>query len=188
MDNLPQTRYKKSSATGFTLIELVVVIIVLGVLVISAYSQLGSNQGYAEYTYQSRIISALRNTQTRAMHDTRRGICFILHLNSSPAAFGPPARDFSAPGNFTPSCGSNIDYGKPDYIASVSESEMSDDGISLQAESGGSAISFIRFDSLGRPIDHSQSLLCESGCEITLTGESTVRVCVESQGYIHACE
>ncbi|MBL4631847.1 MAG: prepilin-type N-terminal cleavage/methylation domain-containing protein, partial [Paraglaciecola sp.] len=75
---------------GFTLIELIVVIILISVLSVSAYSRFSGTSGFSEYTYQARLISALRNMQTRAMHDNRDGYCFKINFNTSTAAFGPP--------------------------------------------------------------------------------------------------
>lgn len=187
MDNLPHLRFIKSRTTGFTLVELVVVIIVIGVLVVSAYSQLGNNQGYAEYTYQSRIISALRNMQTRAMQDNRSAVCFQINFSTNPASFGPPLRDYIARNNSRRSCRSAIIYTNPDYISAKSDDEMSNDNVSLQARAGGSSISHIRFDSMGRP-EASSGDRCTSDCVITLTGESSVKVCVGPEGYIRACE
>jgi MSHA pilin protein MshC len=64
---------------------------------------------------------------------------------------------------------------------------MSTDNVSLVTkDAGGSTFSFIEFDDLGRP-NPSRGPDC-SPCTIEITGESTVKVGVESQGYVHACE
>ena len=46
----------------------------------------------------------------------------------------------------------------------------------------GGSISFIDFDSWGRPIANNGT--CVRRCEITI---ETYKVCVQSEGYIHAC-
>jgi MSHA pilin protein MshC len=51
----------------------------------------------------------------------------------------------------------------------------------------GSGFSVIAFNSLGQPVDAAGDLTCSDQCEIVLTGQSAVSVCIESEGYIHAC-
>lgn len=60
---------------GFTLIELIVVIIVIGVLSVTVLPKFFSSKGYQEYTYQAQIISALRNIQLRAMQQSHTVNC-----------------------------------------------------------------------------------------------------------------
>ncbi|GAC18589.1 MSHA pilin protein MshC [Paraglaciecola arctica BSs20135] len=175
---------------GFTLIELIVVIILISILSVSVFSRFSGTSGFAEYTYQARLVSALRNMQTRAMHDNRSDYCFQINLITSTAttnaAFGPPILDYitEAPGTADATCSNNIDFSNPDYLT-TSATEMSDEGVGLSTEPN---FNFINFDSLGRPVDSDDKLTCNAKCRITLTGESSVSVCIESQGYIHACE
>ena len=159
---------------GFTLVELIIVIILIGILSVSVFSRFSGTSGFAEYTYQARLISALRNMQTRAMHDNRDGYCFKINIDKSNTAFGPPALDYIT----------SIDFSNPDYLT-TSATEMSSEGVSLSTQPN---FDFIDFDSLGRPVDGDKNLTCNALCKITLAGESAVSVCVESQGYIHACE
>ncbi|MCF2947365.1 prepilin-type N-terminal cleavage/methylation domain-containing protein [Paraglaciecola aquimarina] len=171
---------------GFTLIELIVIISLISILAVSAYSRFTGPSGYAEYTYQARLISALRHIQTRAMFDTRKNLCFQVNFSASPSAFGPPEFSYETPSINSTTCETNIDYSNPDYLV-TSATEMADSKVSLVAQdSGGTPYEYIRFDSLGRPQTASGS--CNPTCKIELTGESTVKVCVESQGYIHACD
>jgi MSHA pilin protein MshC len=172
---------------GFTLVELIIVIILIGILSVSVFSRFSGTSGFAEYTYQARLISALRNMQTRAMHDNRDGYCFKINIDKSNTAFGPPALDYIT-GSFSAvnaTCSSSIDFSNPDYLT-TSATEMSSEGVSLSTQPN---FDFIDFDSLGRPNNNNGGPDCSStNCKITLTGESAVSVCVESQGYIHACE
>ncbi|MDU0353119.1 type II secretion system protein [Paraglaciecola aquimarina] len=171
---------------GFTLIEMIVVIILISVLAVSAYSRFSGSQGFAEYTYQARLVSALRSMQTRAMFDTRADICFQINLSTSPAAFGPPEMSYETPSVTSVTCNSAIDYSNPDYLATTA-SEMTSENVSLRAQdSTGAAYGYVRFDSLGRPQTSINS--CDAGCVIEVIGESIAKVCVESQGFIHACD
>ncbi|GGD61888.1 type II secretion system protein [Lacimicrobium alkaliphilum] len=176
---------------GYTLLELIVVITVLGVLAVSAYSRFQGTDGIAEYSYQARLVSALRNMQTRAMQDTRPGYCYQINLNTTAPAFGPPTLAYSPGGGAAQqaqSCSTSIDYSTPEYLR-TSQTDMSDDNLLLSALDGGSAVDHIGFDGLGRPVDNAQQAICtgSSGCTLTVTGTASARVCVASEGYIYAC-
>lgn len=165
---------------GFTLVELIIVIILISILSVSVFSRFTGTSGFTEYTYQARLISALRNMQTRAMHDSRDGYCFKININTSTAAFGPPTLSYTS-GSSADTCGNSIDFNNPDYLT-TSASEMSDEAVLLSTQP---SFDFIDFDDLGRPTVDSAD--CSAGCKITLTGESAVSVCIESEGYIHGC-
>lgn len=173
-----------SQHKGFTLVELITVIILISVLAVSVFSRFSGTSGFAEYAYQARLISALRNMQTRAMHDNRDGYCFKINIDKADAAFGPPILDYitGTPAAVSATCSNSIDFGNPDYLK-TSVTEMRDEGVSLSTQPN---FDFIDFDGLGRPTNGGAD--CSTSCKITLTGEATVSVCIESQGYIHACE
>lgn len=182
---------------GFTFVELIIVIILISVLAVSAYSRFSGSTGYAEYTYQSRLISILRNMQTRAMFDTRTAeptngaYCFQVNLLSSPPTFGPPTLAHHKVDNLlnrSATCGLTIDRtNNPEYLFTTS-TEMTNENVNLSAvNSNDEVINFIQFDNLGRPSTN-QSAACGIKCKITLTGESPVAVCVNAEGYIYACD
>jgi MSHA pilin protein MshC len=180
--------YFTRKSTGFTLVELVTVIILISILSVSVFSRFSGTSGFSEYTYQARLISALRNMQTRAMHDTRDGYCFQINFDSATPAFGPPTLSYTT-GASADTCQTSIDFNNADYLA-TSATEMTVDGVSLSTLSSSTppSFSFIAFNSLGQPVAATGELTCSSQCKIILTGESAVSVCIESQGYIHACE
>lgn len=179
------TRYKK--ANGFSLVELITVVILIGVLAVVAGTRLQTRKGYTEYAYQDRIVSALRNMQIRAMQDTRSGFCFQINFSyGSASAYGPPSLDYSA-GNGPATCGTGISASAPDFLA-VQSSELSDESLTLSSADGSSTnFSYIRFDGLGKPINGVSNCTTGTPCKVTVSGESSVDVCIESQGYIHAC-
>lgn len=171
---------------GFTLIELVVVILLLGILAVSIGSRFDSG-GYSEYTYQARLISALRNMQQRAMQDTRRGYCFQINFDLAGPAFGPPVLRYTADtqAERDTTCNSNIDFTSVEYLRTT-PTEMAKDGVSMQTlTTGNNAFTSLGFDNLGRPLTDTNS--CQSGCEVRLNGEQQVSVCIEAEGYIHVC-
>ena len=175
---------KLNSISGFTLLELLLMIIIIGILAVSLGSRFIGSGGYAEYTYQARLIASLRNMQQRAMQDTRPDYCFKINFSpsSSPAAFGPPTMSYN-PGLASDTCSDTIDHANPDYL-STSANEMNDEGVTF----GALPFTYIGFDDLGRPLtDNLSSANCVAACQVDFVGEQTVSVCVESQGYIHVC-
>jgi MSHA pilin protein MshC len=177
---------QQPKSLGFTLIELIVMIILISILSVSVFSRFSGTSGFSEYTYQAKLISALRNMQTRAMHDTREDYCFQINFNSAPPAFGPPILDYISDTTSAEeaTCATDIEFGNPEYLT-TNASEMTDAGVSLSTLP---SFSFIAFNSQGQPVDAAGELTCSTQCKVTLTGESDVSVCIESQGYIHACE
>ena len=171
---------------GFTLLELIIVIILISSLSVVAYSRFSGKASYAEFTYQARLVSVLRNMQTRAMHDTRNEYCFQINFYSSNAAFGPPVLNYTT-GSASDTCLTDIDFNNPGYLT-TSEAEMADAEVSLSTLP---SFSFIAFNSLGQPVDGAGLLACDSEdnkmCKVILTGKKEVSVCIESEGYIHAC-
>lgn len=155
---------------GFTLVEQIIVILILGILAVSAYPLLQGKRGVSEYTYQARLISALRHMQMRAMQDTRPTICHWFFLDSD--EFAPStSQDCADPGNADPNA--------PDYLKSIGE--MAADNVTLSGFNGA-----LYFDSWGRPTNGTVAI-CSASCRIVLTGQAAPAVCIESEGYIHGC-
>ena len=171
--------------SGFSFVELITVVLLIGIVSTIAVARFSGNDGIAEFTYQNRLISALRNMQQRAMHDSRNGFCFQINLTggSVAPAFGPPTSNFTA-GNQAATCASTIDASVE--FLSTTATEIADQNVIITASDGAqSSLSLIGFDGLGRPLTNLNN--CASGCVIAFDGASTARVCVESQGYVHAC-
>ncbi|AWL10790.1 hypothetical protein HMF8227_00282 [Saliniradius amylolyticus] len=169
--------------SGFTLIELVIVITILGVIAVTAIPRFANKNNFSISSYQNRLISSLRNMQQRAMQDTRPDFCHqVVFDTGSTPAFGPPSLDYSV-GTTPPAgtCDTNIDYSGPEYLR-TSVNELVEDGVTISLTG---LTTHVGFNTRGQPVvGASQSRVCSSGCRIDLNDRA---VCIESEGYIHAC-
>ena len=170
---------------GFTLLELIVVMIILGILAVYAAPKFSGASGYSEYTYQNRLISVLRNMQLRAMQDSRPLFCHRINFinTSSQVAFGPASINYVS-GNESGTCASSIDYSSPEYLR-TSATEILEASVLMAASDGPTPISAIDFDSFGSPQTTASN--CSAGCMVTFTGVAAAHVCIASEGFIHAC-
>lgn len=125
MDSLllvSKNRLHSLSAAGFTLLEQIIVVLIIGILAVFFVPRFQGSSGFTEYTMQSRLISSMRNMQQRAMQDTRTGYCFqvnILPTSTGTPGFGPPSLNYS--GAPTPTCSSAIDYSNPEFLRTDSD-------------------------------------------------------------------
>jgi MSHA pilin protein MshC len=170
---------------GFTLLELIIVIVILGTLAVYALPRFTGTATYAEYGFQNRLISVLRNMQIRAMQDSRPNFCHRINFvtSSSQVAFGAPSGNF-ANGNQAATCGTSVDFSTPAYLRS-SANEIAGSDVTMSALDGSSDISFIQFDSFGIP--QTEASNCLNGCQIDFIGATEASVCIQSQGYVSAC-
>lgn len=152
---------------GFTLVELIVVILLLGILSAYAASRYSGTSSVAALTTQQEILASLRLTQNRAMQ--RTGYCnrWLVTANqagqiSPQAVAGSCTTTFAAADN------------------DVSRVETPS-GVSLSLSTSGP---YLDFDSLGRAAQ-----CTTSPCTLTISSASDQRqVCINREGYIYACE
>lgn len=122
--------------SGFTLVELVLVIVLIGVLSATVAPRFFTVSGYDQIAARDQLIQLLRQAQLQSMNSSTS--CAVVHFSNNQA-----------------------------WIPTDATCSVAGIGELLGA-----------FDSWGRPTS-SQSF--------TLTGESTSKVCIETEGYIHAC-
>jgi MSHA pilin protein MshC len=157
---------------GFTLIELVLVILVISVLAVSVVPKLFTASDVEYVTHRDQTIAILRTVQQRAMQDTQSATsCYQVLFNST--QIGIPSQ------NADGSCASSISAasGIDDYL-------VIDDVTTYSVQNAsGTTITAINFDRYGRPTPSAGSC-ATAGCQITF---SSTGVCIESEGYIHVC-
>lgn len=66
---------------GFTIIELVVTIIILGILAVVVAPKFSSTESYQEHGYRAQSIALLRAVQLRAMQQTENN-CHVVEVQS----------------------------------------------------------------------------------------------------------
>jgi MSHA pilin protein MshC len=152
-------QFKNVKRNGFTMIELIVVIIIIAIMSTTVIPKFFTSTGFQEYTYQAEIITKLRSIQLRAMQQTNSSECHTVLVTES--ALGIPETCTSLTlGNWQNATTSVIIESGHDVTFDVSSGNYS-----------------LTFDSMGRPN-------C-SPCLITVLGDSTLTIKIESEGYIH---
>lgn len=144
---------------GFTLIELIVVLVLIGVLAVSVVPRFFDASGTSEYLYRDQTLNILRRIQMQAMQCTDCVSQGVRVQND---------RIFS---------GTNACLNDATHLCIVprdsSTITIAKTGFNIQ----------LNFDSNGRPLSN-----CATGtCRITIEGAVTLPICIEAEGYIHPC-
>ena len=154
--------------SGFTLVELIIVIILIGILAVTALPKIGLVQNDSHTTeFRDRLVNLLRHTQLQAMQNTSSNCHRVLITNNR---FG----QHDCSNNTLPNTFSNEFLG-------VSTAEISNISLTLTANNQPIATVFdVRFNALGQPLQN-----CAGGCSIQVSGSLSASITIEAQGYIH---
>ncbi|MCS4308888.1 MSHA pilin protein MshC [Rheinheimera pacifica] len=152
---------------GFTLIELIVVLVLIGVLAVSVVPRFFDASGTSEYLYRDQVLNLLRNFQMQAMQCTDDSCQEHRIIFESDKIF---VGANSCPDNNTYStnqlCIARQDIGAIRFI------KLS--GINSNQ---------LRFRSNGSPRANCPS----DGCRMAIEGAVKLEICIQSEGYIHPC-
>ena len=161
---------------GFTLIELVMVILLIGILAVYGLPRMLSSSGFSEVAYRDQLLSLLRMAQLQAMNRSTQCTTVLF----SGVQFGIPRRSLSIDECDTRLPGSNEQYAAPHL--GLTQEEAASLRFTL-----GNAPSSIDFDTWGRPLLDGRTTALDHYHRIVVQGESTLGLCLEPEGYLHAC-
>jgi MSHA pilin protein MshC len=162
----------RSSSSGFTMVELVVVMILVGILAVVAMPKMASINFYNTVGFADRVMASVRYAQKQAIAK-RRNVCVSINGTGSLVTF----TFASAAGSAAP-CDSNLTgpAGQNPYT--------------VAAERIGAAIAPVSlvfgFDALGRPFNTVTFVPLGAVQAITITGDTAKTFSVEPEtGYVH---
>lgn len=153
----------KNLHIGFTLIELVVVILIISILAVTAAPKLLGVNNFDSFAYRDQMVSSLRLMQQRAMQQTDSNSCHKIIIQDKA-------------------------YGRTnDCVSTTFIADWEDDNTGFSVPESSTVIinsvstTTLTFDSWGRVQE------CSNQCVIEFNNVDTALLCIESEGYIHAC-
>jgi len=166
---------------GFTLVELITVIILIGILAVAVLPKFDGTASYEAHSHRAQLISALRLTQQRAMQqtDSTDSYCHQLVFDShvSISRYGIPDR-----------LDCDITDFPNDWQPDATGFEVEERYQVSFAIKGKTNLSAITFDGMGRPVSNATiANNCAGGCTIEVQSSvETLEIIIESEGYVHA--
>lgn len=156
---------------GFTLVELIIVLVVVGILAVSAAPLFIGTDGTESVVLRERAKSVLRNIQLTAMQRTTDG-CKAAYVSST--KLGRPEQN----------CGAGP-YSLSPNADDTSDRILSFGGNVLSASGTGNFPFAFEFGPLGKPTSPD----CTSECRLMFTESSgaSAAFCVNAEGYIYDC-
>ncbi|WP_052749080.1 type II secretion system protein [Arsukibacterium ikkense] len=155
---------KKQHHTGFTLIELIVVLVIIGVLAVSLVPRFFSGSGTNEYLYRDQAFSLIQRQQIQSMQCTSCNPVGVQVDNFSINPAGSPGCENTA----TRLC-----------ISARDRSTIQLRPVAFELD--------LYFNNLGQPIGKGGTRLCQNSCRVNVQGNVNLAICIEYEGYIHLC-
>ncbi|HEX4984429.1 MAG TPA: GspH/FimT family pseudopilin [Burkholderiales bacterium] len=161
-----------TSARGFTLVELVVMLVILGVLAVIAIPKFGGVASFNTMGFADRVQAGLRYAQKQAIAK-RRNVCVA--FTSTKLTF-----TYAATAGTGVACSAALTG--PAGQSAFTIAPESGSTVTLSPVPAGLA-----FDALGRPIASATGVALTSAVTITIVGDSTRTLTVEPDtGHVHA--
>jgi MSHA pilin protein MshC len=162
---------KSSNHKGFTLIELITVIILISIMAVNVLPKFFTSNGFEEYTYRDELITKLRAIQLRTMQQSNNTRCHQIGVEIASKTIGLLATvENSVPAVCLASYAGDTTKVviEPSHNVTFSLSE---------------GLTNFSFSSLGKPF----GCILKDPCDITITlsGESDLKVFINSEGYIY---
>ncbi len=155
-DDVNERMRKMHKQEGFTLIELITVMVIVGILAVSALPRFFERSTFESRGFYDQTLSVLRYAQKSAIAQ-HRFVCVAFTANSITLTYGADA-----------TCGSNLTspLGVTPYVVAVPNGS----GITL------SGYADFNFDALGR---------ASPGQNITVSGNAIPIIVEAETGYVH---
>ncbi|MBQ4890828.1 MSHA biogenesis protein MshC [Shewanella sp. UCD-FRSSP16_17] len=162
-----QHNQSKRYASGFSLIELVTTILIVGILAVFVIPKLIPESSYSAYTLRNEFISELRQVQIKALNNSDR--CYRITVDSD----GYQLTTYSH--NINASFAGCV----PAQLIRTDLKQTFNGGAYIELASNSSTSFSMDFDNLGR-----STLACTGSCFVVVADES-LTIAMESEGYIH---
>jgi MSHA pilin protein MshC len=176
--------------SGFTLVELVIVLVIIGVLAASVAPRILGRSGTDALTAQDQIISVLRLLQLQAMQQTEQtNPLFCKQVLITTTGLGLPDQNAcTISSQFSASASVNSPTQFIGNTTSQVRLSVFLDTLGLTAALPPATEFRFRFNSKGQPVnDAATTNIYSSGLRIQATDGDTYGICIEDEGYIHPC-
>ncbi|MUI55775.1 type II secretion system protein [Aliivibrio fischeri] len=176
---------QRQNRNGFTLVELIVVILLLAIIAVYTASKYMGASRFSSAAAQEQVLSILRHVQIASMQTNTS------HINNACRSVLTSSNQFgvdSACQNQGMASAVLSDYSKENDRENLDMIRLS---YAFNSASGAVAISALSFDLLGRPIIpvSPNLILCtQEDCRITITTPATNEsrsVCINNEGFIY---
>ncbi len=156
----------RTTQQGFTVVELIVVIIIMAIVSVAAISRFQGPASFSIYAAQAQSMAVIRQLQLARMQFNLANDFNTLTINQR--------------------CLGSV------MACSSSDGSVSSEVMVLGQEVTFSVTpntSQIKFDLLGRPLLSDQPLVAGDNYQITIASKTNeqIAVCINSEGFVHAC-